>query len=178
MNNGVVGWGRVETIPPTLLFVDSGLAGAGVKLAASVIKEAGIKLKEDKAYEGARGSGKLKIVPYTVRQLSFGGIQEKNVAGLYDGPFPWENTFGFHLAGMVGHDFFKPYAVAREIGQKPDEVTALASSDDAKATLQSETDTARALGIFGSPTFVTGGEIFGGGRSIGRCRQLASSVDP
>jgi hypothetical protein len=46
-----------------------------------------------------------------VRQLSFGDVKEENVAGLYDGPFPWENTFGFHLAGMVGHDFFKPYAV-------------------------------------------------------------------
>jgi hypothetical protein len=107
----MVGWGRVETIPPTLLFIDSGLAGAGVKLAESVIKEAGIKLGEDKAYEGAGGGGKLKIVPYTVRRLSLGAIQEDNVAGLYDGPFPWENTFGFHLAGMVGHDFFKPYAV-------------------------------------------------------------------
>ena len=107
----MVGWGRVETIPPALLFVDTGLAGAGVKLAESVIKEAGIKLEEDKAYEGAGGGGKLKIVPYTVRRLSFGDIQEDNVAGLYDGPFPWENTFGFHLAGMVGHDFFKPYAV-------------------------------------------------------------------
>ena len=63
----MVGWGRVETIPPTLLFIDSGLAGAGVKLAESVIKEAGIKLEEDKAYEGAGGGGKLKIVPYTVR---------------------------------------------------------------------------------------------------------------
>ena len=107
----MVGWGRVETIPPALLFVDTGLAGAGVKLAESVIKEAGIKLEEDKASEGAGAGGKLKIVPYTVRQLSFGGIQEDNVSGLYDGPFPWENTFGFHLAGMVGHDFFKPYAV-------------------------------------------------------------------
>jgi hypothetical protein len=107
----MVGWGRVETIPPALLFVDTGLAGAGVKLAESVIKEAGIKLEEDKASEGAGGGGKLKIVPYTVRRLSFGDIQEDNVAGLYDGPFPWENAFSFHLAGMVGHDFFKPYAV-------------------------------------------------------------------
>ncbi len=107
----MVGWGQVETLPPTLLFVDTGLAGAGVKLAESVIKEAGVKLEEDKAYEGAGGGGKLKIVPYTVRRLSFGDIQEDNVAGLYDGPFPWENAFGFHLAGMVGHDFFKPYAV-------------------------------------------------------------------
>ncbi|HEX4708101.1 MAG TPA: aspartyl protease family protein [Candidatus Udaeobacter sp.] len=107
----MVGWGRVETLPPTLLFVDTGLTGAGVKLAESVIKEAGIKLEENKASEGAGGGGKLKIVPYTVHQLSFGDIKEENVPGLYDGPFPWENMFGFHLAGMVGHDFFKPYVV-------------------------------------------------------------------
>jgi len=107
----MVGWGRVETLPPALLFVDTGLAEAGVKLAESVIKDGGIKLEEDKASEGAGGGGKLKIVPYTVHQLSFGDIKENNVPGLYDGPFPWENMFGFHLAGMVGHDFFKPYAV-------------------------------------------------------------------
>jgi Aspartyl protease/Tetratricopeptide repeat len=110
----MVGWGRVETLPPSLLFVDTGLVGAGVKLAESVIKEAGIKLEENKAFEGAGGGGKLKIVPYTVHQLSFGDIKEENVPGLYDGPFPWENMFGFHLAGMVGHDFFKPYAVTFE----------------------------------------------------------------
>jgi len=107
----MVGWGRVEKLPPTLLFVDSGLMGAGVKLAESVIKEAGIKLEEDKATEGAGGGGKLKIVPYIVHQLSFGDIKEENVPGLYDGPFPWENSFGFHLAGMIGHDFLRPYAV-------------------------------------------------------------------
>ena len=107
----MVGWGRVETLPPTLLFVDTGLVGAGVKLAESVIKEAGIKLEENKATEGAGGGGTLKIVPYTVHQLSFGDIKEENVPGLYDGPFPWQYMFGFHLAGMVGHDFFKPYAV-------------------------------------------------------------------
>jgi hypothetical protein len=110
----MAGWGRVETLPPSLLFVDTGLVGAGVKLAESVIKEAGIKLEENKAFEGAGGGGRLKIVPYTVHQLSFGDIKEENVPGLYDGPFPWENMFGFHLAGMVGHDFFKPYAVTFE----------------------------------------------------------------
>jgi hypothetical protein len=107
----MVGWGRVETRPPVLLFVDTGLAGAGVKLAQSVIEASGIKLEEDKATEGAGGGGTLKIVPYTVHRLSFGGVEDRNVAGLYDGPFPWENAFGFHLAGMVGHEFFKPHAV-------------------------------------------------------------------
>ena len=89
----MVGWGRVETMPPALLFVDTGLAGAGVKLAESVIKEAGIKLEEDKAYEGAGGGGKLKIVPYTVRQLSFGDIQEDNVAG----SLRWAVPVGEHV---------------------------------------------------------------------------------
>jgi len=107
----MVGWGRVETLPPSLLFVDTGLMGAGAKLAESVIKAAGIKIDESKASEGAGGGGTLKVVPYTVHQLSFGDIKEENVPGLYDGPFPWEHTFGFHLAGMVGHDFFKAYAV-------------------------------------------------------------------
>jgi len=110
----MVGWGRVETLAPTLLFVDTGLMGAGVKLAESVIKEAGIKLEQNRATEGAGGGGKLKIVPYTVHQLSFGNIKEENVQGVYDGPFLWENMFGFHLAGMVGHEFFKPYAVTFE----------------------------------------------------------------
>ena len=86
-NHFMVGWGRVETMPPTLLFVDTGLAGAGVKLAESVIKQAGIKLEEDKAYEGAGGGGKLKIVPYIVSQLFFGDVRKDDVAGLYDGPF-------------------------------------------------------------------------------------------
>jgi Aspartyl protease/Tetratricopeptide repeat len=107
----MVGWGRVENLPPTLLFVDTGLMGAGVKLAESAIKQAGIRLEENKATEGAGGGGTLKIVPYTVHQLSFGDIKEENVPGLYDGPFPWEYMFGFYLTGMVGHDFFKPYAV-------------------------------------------------------------------
>lgn len=107
----MVARGRVETLPPVLLFVDSGLAGAGVKLAESVIKDAGIKLEEDKATTGAGGGGNLKLVPYVVDRLSLGEVQDENVPGLYDGPFPWENLFGFHLAGMVGHDFLKPHAV-------------------------------------------------------------------
>ncbi len=52
----MVGWGQVETLPPTLLFVDTGLASAGVKLAEPVIKQAGITLEEDKASVGAGAS--------------------------------------------------------------------------------------------------------------------------
>ncbi len=107
----MVGWGEINNAPPSLLFVDTGLAGAGVKLAESMLKTAGIKLEEDQATEGAGGGGKLRTVPYVVEQVSFGDIIEKNVPGLYDGPLPWEHSFGFYLPGMVGHDFFQPFAV-------------------------------------------------------------------
>src|SRR5579864_645050 len=107
----MVAWGRVNTQPISLFFVDSGLAGAGMKLAESALQQAGIHLDESKASEGQGGGGMLKIVPYTVEQFSVGEITEQNVPGLYDGPFPWENAFGFHLAGMFGSDFLKHHAV-------------------------------------------------------------------
>src|ERR1700720_3859755 len=107
----MVAWGRVNTQPISLFFVDSGLAGAGVKLAESAIQQAGIHLDESKATEGQGGGGMLKIIPYTVAQFTVGEITEQNVPGLYDGPFPWENELGFHLAGMFGSDFLKHYAV-------------------------------------------------------------------
>jgi 2-hydroxychromene-2-carboxylate isomerase len=50
----------------------------------------------------------------------------------------------------------------REIGQPPDAVIPRAASAETKAELTSETNAARALGIFGSPTFVVGDEIFWG----------------
>jgi hypothetical protein len=107
----MIGWGQVEDQPPSLLFVDTGLIGAGVKLGETMLKNAGITLEYDKAATGAGGGGTLTTVPYVVHNLSFGKIQEVNVPGLYDGPFPWENLFGFYLAGMVGHEFFRPYAL-------------------------------------------------------------------
>jgi hypothetical protein len=82
-----------------------------VKLAESAIQQAGIHLDESKATEGQGGGGMLKIIPYTVAQFTVGEITQQNVPGLYDGPFPWENEFGFHLAGMFGNDFLKHYAV-------------------------------------------------------------------
>jgi len=50
----------------------------------------------------------------------------------------------------------------REIGQDPKRVLTLARSDGPQSFLKSETDAARDLGIFGSPTFAVGRELFWG----------------
>ena len=49
-----------------------------------------------------------------------------------------------------------------DIGEEPKRVLALANSENTKATLAAETDAARELGIFGSPTFTVGRELFWG----------------
>jgi len=50
----------------------------------------------------------------------------------------------------------------RDIGQQPDRVLALANAAETNDRLLAETDNARQLGIFGSPTFVVGHELFWG----------------
>jgi 2-hydroxychromene-2-carboxylate isomerase len=50
----------------------------------------------------------------------------------------------------------------REIGRDPAKVLAAADSAETRAALAAETDAARHLGIFGSPTFTVGHEVFWG----------------
>lgn len=49
-----------------------------------------------------------------MKKVSLGRVREENVEELFDGPFPLVHRFGFYLAGMVGHDFLKKYAVTLE----------------------------------------------------------------
>lgn len=50
----------------------------------------------------------------------------------------------------------------RDIGQDPQAVLAVANAAETTAALLAETDIAKALGIFGSPTFAVGRELFWG----------------
>ena len=94
-----------------LFFVDTGLAGGGVTCAESVLKEAGIKMSDDQASEGLGGGGKVKVVPFTVKELSLGDATANDVSGLFLGAFPLENAFGFRIGGIISHGFLRSYAV-------------------------------------------------------------------
>jgi predicted aspartyl protease len=107
----MVAWGRIEKREPVLFFVDTGLAGGGVSLAESALKEAGIKLLEEQATEVIGGGGKVKSIPFKLRELSLGGATEEDVSGWFDGVLPMEHTHGFRIAGIISHSFFKPYAL-------------------------------------------------------------------
>lgn len=107
----VVAWGRVNQSPPVLLFVDTGLAGGGLTCAPSLVKEAGIKLRDREASEGIGGGGRIRIVPFTAAEVSLGKATAHDVRGLDTGAFPLEYGFGFRMAGIISHEFFRPYAL-------------------------------------------------------------------
>ena len=109
----VVAWGSINNSQPFLFFVDTGLAGAGFTCPDSTVKEAGIKLPEGgNSGEGVGGGGKVRAVPFKADDLSFGEAREKNIIAIA-GVFPpkLENTFGFRIAGLISHQFFRPYAL-------------------------------------------------------------------
>lgn len=53
-------------------------------------------------------------------------------------------------------------ASIEQAGQKPEPILRQADSDAAKADLAAATEQAKALGIFGSPSFIVDGELFWG----------------
>ena len=101
--------------------------------------------------------------PYPVKQSVVANLVA--VVGLYEG---WGADFvrasyrrWFQLGQEIGSEPNVSESL-RDIGQNPDRVLAQANAKDTRAILEAETNVARELGIFGSPTFVVGRELFWG----------------
>jgi hypothetical protein len=107
----IVARGRVNHAPPGLLYVATGIAGFGFVCPSSTIQEARIDL-----------SGTALLVPiaqggvgtnqFVVENLSLGDASAEKIRGLA-GAFPvfLEHSLGFRIAGMISHQFFRPYAL-------------------------------------------------------------------
>jgi len=101
--------------------------------------------------------------PYPVRQSIAANLVA--IAGMSEG---WGEDFAraayrrwFELGQETGSEPNISESL-RDIGQEPERALKRAASDEVKAMLAAETDAARALGIFGSPTFAVGRELFWG----------------
>jgi hypothetical protein len=126
----MVAWGSVNQSRPMLMFLDTGLAGGGFVCPRSTLDDSGIKLPEGPALEGTGGAGKIKIVPFAVRELSIGSVKGTDIAGFF-GPFPGNLEYGqgFRIGGLVSHQFFRPFSVTMDFtGMK------LFFKDDSKKT--------------------------------------------
>ena len=91
-------------------------------------------------------------------------VQRREVAALLDGLS--EDDARARLVPVAAHDrdIAEPAVIAAilaDLGQPPARL-ADAQSPEAKAKLREQTERAQALGIFGAPSLVAGGELFWG----------------
>jgi Aspartyl protease/Tetratricopeptide repeat len=102
--------GRVNHAPPALLLVATGFT-LGFTCPESMIEQASLTFNRNGSIVPAT-ERRANVAAFVVNELYLGEARQQNVAGLA-GAFPagWEHAYGFRIAGLVGHQFFRPYAV-------------------------------------------------------------------
>jgi hypothetical protein len=106
----IVTRGRVNDAPPALLLVATGVT-VGFTCPESMIEQASLRFDRNGSVVPATERG-ANLAALVVNELQLGETRQQNVAGLA-GAFPagWEHAYGFRIGGLVGHQFFRPYAV-------------------------------------------------------------------
>jgi len=107
----ILAQGTINGSEPHLYFIDTGLIGGGLTLPESMIKEAGIELSAE-TQTGIGGGGEVPIRNFVAREVTLGGVRAAQVKGVFGAITPaMEYMLGFRLAGIISHDFLKPYKV-------------------------------------------------------------------
>jgi hypothetical protein len=109
--------GTFNDQPPTLFFVDTGLAGKGFTAPEVDLQKAGIAVDWNKAQSGAGGGGDVRMVDITIDRLTLGTganqVSATQVPGrvLEGGVAVLGDQLGFRVGGLISHQFFRPYAL-------------------------------------------------------------------
>jgi hypothetical protein len=106
----IVARGRVNDASPALLLVATGVT-LGFTCPESMIEQASLTFDRQGSIVPAT-ERRANMAPFVVNDLSLGEARQQNVAGIA-GAFPagMEHAYGFRIAGLVAHQFFRPYAV-------------------------------------------------------------------
>jgi Aspartyl protease len=108
----MVACGRVNKSGPLLFFIDTGVSGGGFVCPRSTLVDGGITLPRKRSVEGLGAGGKVNVVPFVVQELSLGSVKARQI-NAFAGAFPpaLEYSEGFRIAGIISHQFFRPYAL-------------------------------------------------------------------
>jgi tetratricopeptide (TPR) repeat protein len=102
---------RVNDAPEATFFINTGLAGGGVMLTKEAIDDAHITLNAAASTQGTGGGGPVVIEPFVAHTVALGAAAQHDVPGTYTPGGSALVIFPFAAAGLISHDFFKPYAV-------------------------------------------------------------------
>jgi tetratricopeptide (TPR) repeat protein len=106
----IVARGRVNQAPPALLLVATGFT-SGFTCPESMIEQAALSFDRQSAMVPAT-SRRINSAPFVVSDLYLGEARQQNVAAIA-GAFPagFEYAYGFRIAGLIAHQFFRTYAL-------------------------------------------------------------------
>jgi hypothetical protein len=113
----IVARGSVNGLSPSLMFIDTGLAGKGFTASEDVLQKAGIAVDWSQGRQEIGGGGRALFADILVDRLALGEGPNQIVATDLPGSAIENSTnilrgsLGFHIGGLVSHAFFRPYAV-------------------------------------------------------------------
>jgi 2-hydroxychromene-2-carboxylate isomerase len=93
-------------------------------------------------------------------------------------PYTVESFRAWYLEGLPLGTMDSLAAILPRVGQDPGRVLPLADQPEASARLDAETEAARQLGAFGSPTFAVGEELFWGDDRLDEAVAWAAGTHP
>jgi len=91
----------------TLLFLDTGMAGAAVAVPVSTWRLLGSPMDGSGLHAGVGAGGGVRAARFMLDSLRLGEELTRHLPGLILGAFPLERRFGFRIGGLLGHDFFR-----------------------------------------------------------------------
>jgi hypothetical protein len=109
--------GRLNDLPPTLFWVDTGLAGSGFLASETQLQTAGVPVDWSMAWEGPGGGGPVTAANVVIDTLTLGegdhAITRDAIPGIVHerSPSILGDRLGFDVGGLISHAFFRPYAL-------------------------------------------------------------------
>ncbi len=113
----IMACGKVSESLQSLMFLDTGLAGAAFAVPRSTADAARITSIADTLQTGHGGGGEVQGRPLWLDRVCLGSTCRENVEGILLEDFPLELQFGFRIGGLVAHDFFRSSALILDFGK-------------------------------------------------------------
>jgi hypothetical protein len=114
--------GRVNDLPPSFFWVDTGLAGSGFLASEAKLRAAGVRVDWSAARLGPGGGGVVKEVDVVIDKLTLGegefAITRRGVPGMTfeRPPSILGDRLGFEVGGLISHAFFRRHALTLDFG--------------------------------------------------------------
>ena len=109
--------GRLNDLPPSFFWVDTGLAGSGFLASEAKLHAAGVRVDWSAAGLGPGGGGLVREVDVVIDALTLGegnaAIRRDGLRGtvLEKAPSILGDRLGFEVGGLISHAFFRRHAL-------------------------------------------------------------------